>query len=108
MYTVPVSLCLPRPVPSHLSLSLLFFLRSVPPPRRPAPVPPAAPVPAAPPRVPVGLVVAAAGAAAGAGPAAVQVTPQVPGDGLQVHEVAEAGARALAHLVLAAARLAEV
>ena len=50
---------------------------------------------------PVGPVVSAARAAAGARAAAVQLAAQIARDGLEVHEVAEAGARALAHLVLA-------
>lgn len=41
-------------------------------------------------------------------PAPVQLPSQLPGDGLQVHEVAEATPRALPHLVLAAAGFSEV
>ena len=39
---------------------------------------------------------------------AVQLTPQLPADRLEVHEVAEPGPRALPGLVLPAARLSEV
>ena len=52
--------------------------------------------------------VATAGTATGAGTASVQLATQIPGDGLEVHEVAEARAGALSHLVLAAAGLPEV
>ena len=41
-------------------------------------------------------------------PAPIQLPSQVPGDGLQVHEVAEAAPHALPHLVLAAAGFSEV
>jgi len=58
--------------------------------------------------VKVRLVMTATGSAPCTGPSAVEDTPQLPGDGLEVHEVAEAGAGAFPHLILAAAGLSEV
>jgi len=58
--------------------------------------------------VKVRLVMTATGSAPCTGPSTVEDTPQLPGDGLEVHEVAEAGAGAFPHLILAAAGLSEV
>merc|ERR1719323_2779801 len=58
--------------------------------------------------VKVRLVMTATGSTPCTGPSTVEDTPQLPGDGLEVHEVAEAGAGAFPHLILAAAGLSEV